>query len=204
MFATYHSLRRVTESHAGYGALAFDLAIADEAHRTTGVDRSSAERVKVDFQEFHDEARLHAPKRLYMTATPRIYAERSRKTLRSRGIDVIDMTDTRVYGPEFHRLSFRDAVREGMLSDYRVIILGIRSSAVTKGLREHIEELNEVNRWTTPPRLDEMTRVLGVPLAINGLTEADETAPRTSAPHSGLQSRSPSPRSRRCPRPGDA
>ena len=65
--------------------------------------------VKVDFQEFHDEERLHAAKRLYMTATPRIYSERSKKTLKSRGIDVVDMTDTRTYGPELYRLSFREA-----------------------------------------------------------------------------------------------
>ena len=175
VFATYHSLGRVTESQAVRGAQAFDLAIADEAHRTTGVDRSSADKVKVDFQEFHNDARLHAAKRVYMTATPRIYAERSRKTLKSRGIDVIDMTDTRIYGPEFHRLSFRDAVREDMLSDYRVIVLGVRSNAVTKALREHLEKLEEASGWTTPPKLDEMTRVLGVALAINGLTEADDT-----------------------------
>ena len=112
--ATYHSLGRVTEFQTAYGAPAFDLAIADEAHRTIGVDRSSADKVKVDSQEFHDEARLRAAKRLYMTATSRIYTERSRKTLKSRGIDVIDMTDTRVYGPEFHRLSFRHAVQEDM------------------------------------------------------------------------------------------
>ena len=78
-----------------------------------------------------------------MTATPRIYAERSKKTLKSRGIDVIDMTDTRVYGPELHRLSFRDAVKQEMLSDYRVIVLGVRQGTVTKALREHLEKLDE-------------------------------------------------------------
>ena len=80
VFATYHSLGRVTESQAAYGAQAFNLAIADEAHRTTGVDRSAADKVKVDFQEFHDDARLHAAKRLYMTATPRIYGASTSST----------------------------------------------------------------------------------------------------------------------------
>ncbi len=174
VFATYHSLGRVTEAQAAHGAPAFDLAVADEAHRTTGVDRSSLNGVKIDFQEFHDPTRLHAAKRLYMTATPRIYAERSKKTLKTRGIDVIDMTDTRVYGPELHRLSFRDAVKQDMLSDYRVIVLGVRSGAVTKALREHLENLDEAGGWKKPPKLDDMTRVLGVSLAVNGLTEADE------------------------------
>ena len=175
VFATYHSLGRVTEAQTAHRAPAFDLAVADEAHRTTGVDRSSLNGVKVDFQEFHDGERLRAAKRLYMTATPRIYAERSRKTLKSRGIDVIDMTDTRVYGPEFHRLSFRDAVRQDMLSDYRVIVLGVRSNAVTSTLRKHLEKLDEADGWKSPPKLDDMTRVLGVSLAVNGLTEAGET-----------------------------
>ena len=175
VFATYHSLRRVTEAQTAHRSPAFDLAIADEAHRTTGVDRSSLNGVKVDFQEFHDEARLHAAKRLYMTATPRIYAERSRKILETRGIAVIDMTDARVYGPELHRLSFRDAVRQDMLSDYRVIVLGVRPGTVTKALREHLERLEEAGGWKNPPKLDDMTRVLGVSLAVNGLTEAGET-----------------------------
>ena len=175
LFSTYHSLGRVTEAQARHGAPAFELAVADEAHRTTGVDRNWLNGVKVDFQEFHDEERLHAARRLYMTATPRIYSERAKKTLKTRGIDVVDMTDTRTFGPEFYRLSFREAVRENMLSDYRVIVLGVRPGAVTKALREHLESLDEAGRWKSPPKLDDMTRILGVSLAINGLTEADET-----------------------------
>ena len=88
VFCTYHSLGRVTEAQAGYGAPTFDLAIADEAHRTTGaiVDgRGSRGFLKVDFQEFHDDARMHARKRLYMTATPRIYTQRSKSKLASAG-----------------------------------------------------------------------------------------------------------------------
>ena len=175
VFATYHSLRRVTEAQGRHGAPAFDLAVADEAHRTTGVDRSSLNDVKVDFQEFHDDARLLAGKRLYMTATPRIYTERSKRALKTRGIDVIDMTDTRVYGPELHRLSFRDAVKDEMLSDYRVIVLGMRPGAVTPAMRGRLEKLPEADGWHKPPKVDEMIRVLGVSLAVNGLTEADET-----------------------------
>ena len=174
VFSTYHSLGRVTEAQARHSAPTFEFAIADEAHRTTGVDRNSVNGVKVDFQEFHDEERLHAAKRLYMTATPRIYSERSKRTLKSRGIDVVDMTDTRTYGPELYRLSFRDAVRQNMLSDYRVIVLGVRPGTVTKALRKHLETLDEASDWKSPPKLDDMTRILGVSLAVNGLTEAGE------------------------------
>ena len=96
VFCTYHSLGRVTEAQALHGAPAFDLAIADEAHRTTGAilgERRSSVARKVDFQEFHDDARLQARKRLYMTATPRLYTERSRSKLAERGVEVVDMGD---------------------------------------------------------------------------------------------------------------
>ena len=110
VFCTYHSLARVTEAQAECGAPTFDLAIADEAHRTTGaiVDGSRSRGFsRVDFQEFHDDVRLRSRKRLYMTATPRIYTQRSKRRLADRGVDVVDMGDQLIYGPELHRLPFK-------------------------------------------------------------------------------------------------
>ena len=174
VFCTYHSLGRVTEAQAYYGAPEFDLAIADEAHRTTGAlhvgHRSNGAR-KVDFQEFHDDARLHARKRLYMTATPRLYTERSKSKLAEQGIDVVDMGAYHVYGPELHRLPFAKAVEHGMLSDYRVIVLGVSEASVTPGLRRRLEDLDTSTRRKNTPTTNDMTRLLGVSLAINGVTE---------------------------------
>ena len=174
VFCTYHSLRRVTEAQAIHGAPSFDLAIADEAHRTTGAflnDRISKDTRKIDFQEFHDNARLHARKRLYMTATPRIYTDRSKNKLAERGIDVVDMGDYDVYGPELHRLPFKKAVNAGILSDYRVIVLGISEGNVTPGLRRRLEEIDASPKRKQAPTTNDMTRVLGVSLAVNGVTE---------------------------------
>lgn len=99
VFCTYHSLGRVTEAQAHHGAPAFDLAIADKAHRTTGAvlegRRPSGGR-KVDFQEFHDDARLRSRKCLYMTATPRLYTERSKSKLAEQGVAVVDMDDQEI------------------------------------------------------------------------------------------------------------
>ena len=176
VFCTYHSLRRVTEAQAHHRAPAFDLAIADEAHRTTGTvldnHRSNSTR-RVDFQEFHDETQLHARKRLYMTATPRIYTERSKGKLADRGIAVVDMGDHDVYGPELHRLAFAKAVRHRMLSDYRVIVLGVSQGSVTPGLRRRLEGLDTPTKGRQAPTTNEMTRVLGVSLAVNGVTEGE-------------------------------
>ena len=174
VFCTYHSLRRVTEAQADHEALEFDLAIADEAHRTTGaliaVHGSNGAR-KVDFQEFHDDECLHARKRLYMTATPRIYTARSKSRLASRGIDVIDMGDHHVYGPEFHRLPFAKAVEHRVLSDYRVIVLGVSQASITPGLRRRLAALDTSKSRKRAPTMNDMTRVLGVSLAVNGVTE---------------------------------
>ena len=169
IFCTYHSLGRVTEAQGQHGAARFDLAIADEAHRTTGA--LTGQRSRIDFQEFHDGARLRATKRLYMTATPRIYTERSKSNLAKKGIDVVDMGDYDVYGPEVHRLSFAKAVENGMLSDYRVIVLGVSELSVTKGLRKRLERLYTSANAKNAPTTNDMTRVLGVSLAINGVTE---------------------------------
>ena len=187
VFCTYHSLRRVTDAQARHGAEAFDLAIADEAHRTTGArieGRNSARRV--DFQEIHDAMRLAARKRLYMTATPRIYTESSKRRLADRGVDVVDMGDIGVYGPELHRLAFKKAVEHDMLSDYRVIVLGVSQASVTPGLRRRLEGLDEGTSRKNAPTANDMTRVLGVSLAVNGVTEGKEIdrpgkLPRTMA-----------------------
>ncbi len=175
VFCTYHSLGRVTDARARHGAPEFDLAIADEAHRTTGAvfdRRRSGNGREVDFQEFHDGARLRARKRLYMTATPRLYTQRSKGKLAERGIDVVDMGDYEVYGPEFHRLPFARAVDHEMLSDYRVIVLGVGEGSVTPGLRRRLEGLDRSQGETgRAPSTNDMTRVLGVSLAVNGVTE---------------------------------
>ena len=174
VFCTYHSLGRVTEAQSLHGAPAFDLAIADEAHRTTGAvlegRRQSGGR-KVDFQEFHDGACLHSRKRLYMTATPRLYTERSKSKLAEQGVAVVDMGDYGAYGPELHRLPFAKAVDNGMLSDYRVIVLGVSEGSVTPGLRRRLEGLDRSPTRKQAPTTNDMTRVLGVSLAVNGVTE---------------------------------
>ena len=168
VFCTYQSLMRVVEAQQEHGAAPFALTIADEAHRTTGV--LNRKREKVDFQLVHDAERLLTGKRLYMTATPRIYTRKSKSRLAKREIEVVDMGDEATYGPQFHRLRFKTAVDDGKLSDYRVIVLGVDQSRVTPGLRSRLEGLAE-DDGKSQPTLNDITRVLGVSLAINGLSE---------------------------------
>ncbi len=173
VFCTYQSLRQVTDAQGIHAAPTFDFAIADEAHRTTGVvlERRAGDDRKVDFQAFHREDVLQAHKRLYMTATPRLYTQRSKGKLAAQGIEAIDMGTFEYYGPEFHRLPFAKAVEHDMLSDYRVIVLGVSQASVTPALRRRLEDLDPGDSRKQAPTSNDMTRVLGVSLAINGLTE---------------------------------
>ena len=174
VFCTYHSLQRVIEAQKQHGAPEFALAIADEAHRTTGITEQKVSGQKVNFRDFHDEQSLQASKRLYMTATPRIYTASSKRNMEGRGYEVVDMGDSKVYGPEFHCLPFATAVDNGMLSDYRVIVLGVSHGGVTPGLKRRLERIGEQEGQNYVGSVDEMTRVLGVSLAVNGVTEGDE------------------------------
>ena len=170
IFTTYHSLGKVVETQRLSGVPIFDLAIADEAHRTTGVDSRSIE--KVNFQLFHDAENLIARKRLYMTATERIYTQRSKNTLSERGVDIVDMGDVHIYGPALHHVRFKDAVTEGELSDYRVIVLGVHESSLTPSLREAAETDEAVKA-----KIDQSAaaRVQGTIMAINGFVEGNQS-----------------------------
>lgn len=156
VFCTYQSLDKVIEAQRDYGGPEFDLAIADEAHRTVGVE---AEREKA-FQHFHRQA-LRSRKRLYMTATPRIYHPLSIARLRDKELQIYDMDDPAIYGCQLYRLKFKDAVAAGMLSDYRVIVLGVRSEWITDSLTQLVDKTPKI-------KPSDAIRLLGVSLAVNG------------------------------------
>lgn len=117
MFATYQSSERVSQAVAAAGA-AFDLVIADEAHRTAG-------RNVGHFATVLDSERLPAQRRVFMTATPRYYTRRIRRTAEDEGITVASMDDETMYGPVLYRLGFAEAVEADLLSPYRLVIVGV-------------------------------------------------------------------------------
>ena len=123
VFSTYQSLDVVSGAQAE-GMSAFDLIICDEAHRTTGVS-GLTENDESNFQRVHDDDFIAAAKRLYMTATPRIYGDQARRKANENKLVLASMEDEEIYGPEFHRLGFGKAVEMGILSDYKVVILDV-------------------------------------------------------------------------------
>ena len=138
VFCTYQSLSLIADAQAEGGlfgaAPAFDLALCDEAHRTTGIEDTAApkaggstKRTVTPYSFIHDPNRVHADKRLYMTATPRIYAEavRSRVEEAKGSFDIYSMDDEDAYGPEMYRMSFGEAVEGGHLTDYKVLVIAV-------------------------------------------------------------------------------
>ena len=136
IFSTYQSIEVVSEAQKKYNFPAFALTICDEAHRTAGgflVDNTQPENnEETAFTRIHDDDFIKSEKRLYMTATPRIYGEDLKKS-RDKGDAVLySMDDESVFGPVFHEISFRRAVELGSLVDYKVIVLTVSEDVVTK------------------------------------------------------------------------
>lgn len=132
VFCTYQSLRLIEETQNS-GTPLFDIIFCDEAHRTTGVeapgDRTSP------FVLVHDADRIRANKRLYMTATPRLYTEGAKSKAARHDTEVFSMDEPEIYGPEFHRLPFSKAVEIDELSDYKVVVLAVSEREVNAALR---------------------------------------------------------------------
>ena len=137
VFCTYQSLGIVEQSQAD-GAPAFDLIVCDEAHRTTGIERPD-DRTS-PFVLVHDGQRIRAGKRLYMTATPRLYTEGAKAKAANHDVEVFSMDDSETYGPELHRLPFSRAVEQNLLSDYKVVVLAMSEQHIDTALQAHLAD----------------------------------------------------------------
>ncbi|OCX83831.1 damage-inducible protein [Acidithiobacillus thiooxidans] len=126
IFSTYQSIDVVIKAQRIGNLPDFDLVICDEAHRTTGLTLKNKSEDDSDFVKVHQSALLRARKRLYMTATPRIYTEKTRKKADEKEAVLYSMDDEAIYGPEFFNLSFGEAASRGILTEYKVIIVAMR------------------------------------------------------------------------------
>ena len=135
VFCTYQSLPKVAEAQDA-GAPDFDIIFCDEGHRTTGIDRPGDKTSPFVF--VHDTVRIRAKKRLYMTATPRLYTQIAKTKAAKHDIEVFSMDDSKIYGPEFHRLPFSKAVAQDLLSDYKVVVLAMSEKGVQDTLHNYL------------------------------------------------------------------
>lgn len=124
---TYHSAPELADAARAAGVV-FDLLIADEAHRCAGqTDRA--------FATVLDDVALPARRRLFMTATPRLLTAKARARADDAGLAVASMDDEALFGPVAHNLSFADAVGDGLLVDYEVVVVGAHDRGYTRLVR---------------------------------------------------------------------
>ncbi len=169
IFSTYQSIDVVKEAIDQYKR-EVDLIICDEAHRTTGVVLKNKE--ESNFTKIHKNEFIKAKKRLYMTATPRLYSANVKvRAKENENIDTLCSMDGPEYGEEFHRLTFNDAVAQGLLTDYKVLVLTVSEEDIPESIRTNIKE-----RYTkaaekeklTELNFDDATKLIG---CINGLSK---------------------------------
>ena len=118
IFATYQSSPEIAKAFRLGRVPAFDLVIADEAHRCAG-------RISSDFATILDSEAIKAHRRLFMTATPRYFTGRVVREAKEADFEVASMDDEAAFGPVFHRLGFAEAIERALLTDYQVVVIGV-------------------------------------------------------------------------------
>ena len=145
VFATYQSIDVIHRAQeiAGDEWRDFDLIICDEAHRTTGATLTGKDESA--FTKIHSNEFIRRAKTLYMTATPRIFAENAKNRASEKDAILTSMDDQETYGPVFFRLGFGQAVKENLLTDYKVIILTVSEEEVSGQYQTIAEMGGELN-----------------------------------------------------------
>ncbi len=185
VFSTYQSIDTVAAAQRA-GLARFDLIICDEAHRTTGVTLAGEDESPSSGST--TTATSRRARRLYMTATPRIYDDDTKAKAAEKPTPCSARWTTRhVYGPEFHRLGFGEAVEQGLLTDYKVLVLTVDESHVARTLQT---AAGRRRRRAEPRRRREDRRLLERPGEALG-TFADDSASRLARRRCAGPSRSP-------------
>ena len=144
VFSTYQSIDVISKAQKKLEKT-FDLIICDEAHRTTGV--TLAEEDESAFVKVHNNEFLKAKKRLYMTATPRIFSDDSKSKANLTDAVLCSMDDENLYGKEIYRLGFGQAVDEGLLADYKVLVLTLSDKDVSPSVQKMVSNKKALNRY---------------------------------------------------------
>ncbi|MDP2784211.1 MAG: Helicase associated domain protein [Sulfurimicrobium sp.] len=125
VFSTYQSSSVIAAAQADSAIPAFDLVVADEAHRCAG-------KVGSDFTAVLDNAQIRGHKRLFATATPRTYSSNVKKSAEERGVEVVGMDNATLFGEVLYALPFGEAIARKLLTDYRVVIIGVDDPTIAQ------------------------------------------------------------------------
>lgn len=181
VFSTYQSIDVISRAQqqllkeTGDAFGTFDMIICDEAHRTTGV--TLKDETESAFVRVHNNDFLRAVRRIYMTATPRLYTDETKKRAEENSAVLCSMDDRSMYGDEIYRIGFGEAVKHELLSDYKVLILAVGEKDITPTLQ------NALTREDGTIDADDPSKLIG---CINALSKkvlgADEEFVKGSDP----------------------
>jgi superfamily II DNA or RNA helicase len=128
VYSTYQSLDVICKAAKKIG-FKFDLAICDEAHKTSGAKLGS-------FGLIHSDSNIRVQKRLYMTATPRVISESLKNKSNEENISYLcDMNDPKIFGSEFHKMTFKEAIDKKILVDYKIVAVGVSEQELEKAIK---------------------------------------------------------------------
>lgn len=153
VFSTYQSIQAISIAQQQFGLPPFDLIVCDEAHRTTGVTLAGED--ESNFIRVHDQRFIAGTKRLYMTATPRVYGETVREAARDNEAVLCSMDDPALFGETLFTRNFGWAVQNGLLTDYKVIVLAVSESDVAAGIQARLADAD------SELLLDDATKIVG-------------------------------------------
>lgn len=162
VFSTYQSIDVIHKAQKNLlknGFKEFDLIICDEAHRTTGVTLSGED--EKDFVKVHNEKFIQAKKRMYMTATPRLYSDDAKSKAAQAEAVLASMDDKDLYGDEIYRIGFGEAVEKGLLTDYKVLILTLSDKDVPLAVQNMVSKDKEIST-------DDVSKLVG---CVNALSK---------------------------------
>jgi predicted helicase len=165
VFSTYQSIEVIAKAQKELGKEnkdleQFDLIICDEAHRTTGVALAAEDSSA--FMKVHENSFIKGKKRLYMTATPRLYNDDSKSKAAQADALLCSMDDKKMYGEEIYRIGFGEAVEKDLLTDYKVLILTLSDKDIPPAVQSMIaDSQSEINS-------DDASKLIG---CINALSK---------------------------------
>ncbi|WP_273757262.1 type ISP restriction/modification enzyme, partial [Bartonella sp. MM73XJBT] len=167
VFSTYHSIQVISDTQKDYGLPEFDLIICDEAHRTTGVvlgtDKHESEFIKV-----HDNSIIRGKKRLYMTATPKIFTDKLKKKADVSDAVLASMDDKELYGKNLYTYTFSKALQDKLLTPYKVIVLAVDEAIINATIQKRLKDKN------SELILDDTTKMIGCYKALSQIEKKED------------------------------
>lgn len=151
VFSTYQSIQVLTDAQKNHDLPEFDWIICDEAHRTTGATIGADES---NFVRIHSNDNVAGKKRIYMTATPKIFGENAKSKAKQHDVALASMDDPEKFGELLFYRGFSWAVENNHLSDYKVIVLAVDEGLISAGVQNRLANSSEM-------KLDDATKIIG-------------------------------------------